>query len=131
MAHLSGYGGKITVNSGSAFVGVGVQEWTIDSVKATGEAYAKNDTWKTKFATVTRWSATATVLVADDIATTTLTTGTAIDLDFVYSDATYDGHFDGAGYIEGVSVADPKDGPVVATVRIKGNGTLTHAQDAA
>ncbi len=130
MAHLSGYGGKVVVNSGSAFVGVAVQDWTIDSTKAVAEAYAKGETWKTKFPTVTRWSATVTTLVAADIATATLTTGTAIDVDLVYYDAANDGRFEGSGYIEGVSTADPKDGPVVATVRIKGDGTLTHATGA-
>ena len=134
MAHLSGYGGKITKSVGPAFLTVGVESWTVNQETQMHEAYAKGTVagsdYKTKFATVSRWFATSTHLVQDDIVTgTLLAQGTAVTVEFIIvgtdGDTVGDRYYAGSGYIVSCNTESPLDGPVRTTVEIRGNGALT------
>ena len=140
MAHLSGYSGRITKTVGPAFITTGVESWTVNQETVMHEAYAKGTVagsdYKTKFATVNRWYASATVLVQDEVVTATLLAqGTAVTVRFIFvgtdGDTIGDRYYAGSGYITSLSTDEPLDGPVRATVEIRGNGALTAVETTA
>ena len=71
VTHQSGFSGSITWNAGAGpgpltlVSSTTLQKWAVAQETSVIEAYAKGDTWKTKFPTVNRWSADVEALVPD------------------------------------------------------------------
>lgn len=130
MAHQSGYGGSVTIGSGSApaAIAIGLEEWSLDIATESHEARAKGEPWKIKFAGASEWTARIGCLVQDDasdglILTTsgTLVLRTVTDLLLKLND---DDYIKGSGFVDTVSVISPVDGPAKATYGIIGSGPL-------
>lgn len=127
MAHQSGFGGSIAATGGpTGLVAAGpLQGFVINQSRGTFEAYGKGEAWVTTFATVRRWNADVTCLVPDgaaaaDIGIGSMTDPTSWEFKFNTNDK-----LTGAGYIEEAIMEDPLDGPVVARLKVRGNGALT------
>ena len=124
--HQSGFTGSLTFGAGPTnLVAVGtLQKWDVTQETGVIAAYAKGDVWKTKFPTVNRWSADVECLVPDGVdPATQLVTGQTITTAKFIINAT--DILQGSGKIVSISIDDPLDGPVVAKIKILGNGILT------
>lgn len=135
MAHQSGYGGSITVNTGHAMMAIGVEQWSVNQTTMYHEAYAKGTVggaseYVTVFPTVSEFEVSLTVLVQSDIPDVAgsidelLAEGKLCDLHLKVNASDYlDAQ---ACHISGHVTESPLDGPVRATITCTGTGTLLH-----
>ena len=132
--HQSGFTGSLTFVAGpsslvSSIAPLTLQKWSLAQETGVVSAFAKGDTWKTKFPTVNRWSADVECLVSDGVtpATQLITGQTITTAKFILNGtaAVPTDYLQGNGKITSLVVDDPLDGPVVARIKILGDGILT------
>lgn len=150
MAHLSGYTGSIsfTTAPGTTATWSGghsasttqkalkLVAWSLEQDVTIIRAMAKSENWVTKFAAQARYSGSVEWLVQDDWTTTTDVSHDAklrVDNSSPFSPKTIIGTlitatgdaYSISGWITGLTLSNPLDGPVSSTCTFIGDGALT------
>lgn len=129
MAHMSGFGGSVTVTAGPSTLVAAVQRWSVSQKTRNHEAYNMGQEWKETFVTASEWEATVECLIPVGITPATqLEVGQNIaDLRLKFNATEY---YEATGsgatgcFISGMSIDNPLDAPITAKMTITGKGAL-------
>lgn len=138
MAHMSGYSGAITYAGAEGPTvwapttsEIALQSWTLHQETQTFECLAKGEAFFTKFATISRWTGTATYILQTALTTATddfLTVREAAQALVKKADITLnttDGlQWDGNAWVTRTEFDDPLDGPALVVIEFTGDGGL-------
>ncbi len=126
MPPMSGFDGTLTIFTGGTALVTQIEEWIMNQDSDIIIAFAKGDTWKTKFLGSSEWRAEVRSLVDDAVAASALLVNQAlVTAAFIMKVGTTNLEFVGAAsLLSNITTESPVDGPVILRATVTGTGAL-------